>query len=81
MTAADPVLSIEGLEVRYRASKRREVVAVSDLSVSVPAGGCLGLVGESGCGKSTIAMAIMRYLGGRGRIAAGRILFQGTIWR
>lgn len=77
MTAAESVLSIEGLEVRYRTARRREVIAVSDLSLSVPVGGCLGLVGESGCGKSTIAMAIMRYLGGRGRISAGRILFQG----
>src|SRR5262249_9735198 len=37
----------------------------------------LGLVGESGCGKSTLAYAIMRYLGGAGRLAGGQVLFEG----
>jgi peptide/nickel transport system ATP-binding protein len=71
-----PVLAIEDLEVRYRTGKT-EVIAVSDLSLTLRAGGSLGLVGESGCGKSTIAMAITRYLGSRGRISKGRILFRG----
>ncbi|MBI3710109.1 MAG: ABC transporter ATP-binding protein [Proteobacteria bacterium] len=71
----DTILSVEDLEVRY-ASDDRDIVAVTDVSFAIERGQCLGLVGESGCGKSTIAMAILRYLGHQGRISKGRILFQ-----
>jgi peptide/nickel transport system ATP-binding protein len=50
---------------------------VVNVSLQVQPGECVGLVGESGCGKSTIALAIMRYLGARGAIRSGRIAFQG----
>lgn len=73
---AQAVLSVEELEIRYAAGKG-DVVAVAGTSFSLKRGECFGLVGESGCGKSTIAMAIMRCLGKRGRISGGRILFDG----
>lgn len=77
MTAdAEPLLSIANLEVRYR-SADREVLAVNDLTLDLAAGECKALIGESGCGKSTVAMAIMQYLGDNGRISAGRISFRG----
>ena len=78
--AADPVLpvlSIENLQVRYRTGDD-ELLAVAGLSLAIRKGESFGLVGESGCGKSSVAMAIMRHLGPRGRIAGGRVLFRGT---
>ena len=54
-----------------------EVPAVTDFSATVRRGEALGLVGESGCGKSTVALAVMRDLGRAGRIAAGALRFKG----
>ncbi len=53
------------------------IPAVIDFNLTLLRGEAHGLVGESGCGKSTIALAIMRHLGTAGRIVGGQILFQG----
>src|SRR5215813_11654952 len=70
------LLTIEGLHVSYRTGVGA-IPAVVDVSLSLPPGECVGLVGESGCGKTTVALAIMRYLGANGRIVGGRMLFKG----
>jgi oligopeptide transport system ATP-binding protein len=53
------------------------VAAVDGVAFNVPAGEMVGLVGESGCGKSTIALSVMRLLPPQGRIVAGQILLDG----
>ncbi|HET7413373.1 MAG TPA: ABC transporter ATP-binding protein, partial [Pararhizobium sp.] len=54
-----------------------EIPAVMDFSCKVMPGEAMGLVGESGCGKSTVALGIMRDLSNIGRITGGTIKFQG----
>jgi peptide/nickel transport system ATP-binding protein len=76
MNDAAPVLELDTVSVSYFA-RAGEVPAVIDVSLSLRAGEALGLVGESGCGKSTLASAILRHLGGRGRIVRGRVMFNG----
>ena len=76
-TDGGPLLELDGLIHRYRAPGRRRVHAVEDLSLAVQPGEALGLVGESGCGKSTVARCIV----GLVRPTGGRILYKGTdVW-
>lgn len=71
-----PILQIENLSISFF-TRMREIPAVMDFSCTVRPGEAMGLVGESGCGKSTVALAVMRDLGKNGRITGGRILFKG----
>jgi peptide/nickel transport system ATP-binding protein len=73
--AGAPVLKIENLAISYQ-TRRGDVDAVRDVSLKIEPGQALGLVGESGCGKSTVALGIVTFLG-NGRIVDGNILFQG----
>ncbi len=61
----------------YFTTKRGIVKAVNGVSYSVEAGRTLGVVGESGCGKSVSAMSILRLLDGNGYIECGSITFKG----
>ncbi|MGI6040361.1 MAG: ABC transporter ATP-binding protein [Clostridiales bacterium] len=70
------LLEIKDLHT-YFETKRGTVKAVNGVSYSVEAGKTLGLVGESGCGKSVSAMSILRLLDGNGYIDSGEILFNG----
>jgi peptide/nickel transport system ATP-binding protein len=69
-------LRIERLDVSYRV-RRRERRVLTDLSLAIGRGESYGLVGESGCGKSTVAFAAIRYLARNGRVRGGRILVDG----
>ncbi len=72
----EPVLEINNLSVSFM-TRSAEVPAVMDFSMKVHESDAMGLVGESGCGKSTVALAIMRYLGGNGKIVGGSIKYRG----
>ena len=72
-----PLLEIQNLQVEYP-TPDRDVRAVDNVSFSVQAGEIVGLAGESGCGKSTTAHAILRILRPPAQITGGRVLFQGT---
>ena len=52
--------------------------AVDDFSLMVDPGECVGLVGESGCGKTTTGLAIMRFLPNNGHIVAGNVVLDGV---
>ena len=71
----EPLLRVENLHVRFD-SDAGEIPAVRGVDLRIEAGEMVALVGESGCGKSVTAFAIMQLLGGTGRIAEGRIQFR-----
>ncbi len=71
------LLRIEGLRTVFR-QKMGDVPAVDGVDLMVGRGETLGIVGESGCGKSVLSLSIMRLIAPPGRIGAGRILFEGT---
>lgn len=81
MTGADqdydgPILECRNLSISYF-TRAGEIPAVIDFNLTLHQGDSVGLVGESGCGKSTVAMAIMRYLGGNGAIVGGQVFYKG----
>ncbi|MGI9487237.1 MAG: ABC transporter ATP-binding protein [Geminicoccaceae bacterium] len=72
-----PLLAVEDLEVTFE-TRRGAVTVLNHVSFEVNAGEILGIVGESGCGKSMTALAIMGLVPGpNGRISDGRILYRG----
>jgi len=71
------VLDVKDLRVHYK-TPRGDVIAVNGISFKVYEGETLGLVGESGCGKTTTAMAILRLVQPPGRIVGGQAIVEGT---
>src|SRR5260370_24721798 len=76
MNSVAAMLSVENLNVLFRAADGKQPPAVRDVSFSLQPGEVLGLVGESGSGKSVTSLAIMRLLPPQASIK-GKILFQG----
>jgi peptide/nickel transport system ATP-binding protein len=70
------VLQVEGLTTHYR-TLRGWVRAVDGVTFGVEQGEALGLAGESGCGKSTVALSLLKILPAGGIIRKGRIVFDG----
>ena len=71
---SEPLLSVENLRVRFW-TQRGTVHAVNGISFAIAAGETLGLVGESGCGKSVTSLALLGILPRAGRIASGAARF------
>lgn len=69
------LLNINDLTMHY-VSKSSEVKAVDKVSFEVSEAGSLGLVGESGCGKTSVAMSILKLLPENGRIKSGKVFFR-----
>ena len=70
------ILEVDGLKIHY-STRAGAVRAVDGASFAVPEGRIVGLVGESGCGKTTAVRAIMGVLAENGRRAGGRVVFKG----
>ena len=75
MTA--PLLSIENLRVTFHGDRGRRTVAVDGVNLSVARGSTLGLVGESGCGKSVTSLAVMGLLPKASAEISGNVTFDG----
>src|SRR5690606_4002711 len=70
-----PILEIQDLSISYL-SRDGAIPAVTNFSCTVMPGEAIGIVGESGCGKSTVALGILRGMADNARIIGGRILFK-----
>src|SRR5918911_3102650 len=76
-TDMEPLLSVRDLRVSFDMDEG-VVRAVDGASFDVPPGQTVGIVGESGCGKSVTMKAILQLVDHPGRIAGGQILFRGA---
>ena len=74
--AREPLLTVEDLHVRF-GTERGLVHAVNGISFDIAAGETLGIVGESGCGKSVTSLALLGILARAGRVTSGRATFDG----
>jgi oligopeptide/dipeptide ABC transporter ATP-binding protein len=77
--ARHPLLEVQGLCTYYVSARGTRVTqAVHEVSFALGAGDTLGIVGESGCGKTTLALSLLRLLPPAARIVRGQVLFEGV---
>lgn len=74
--SSSPVLKVENLAIAYKV-RGGEVEAVQNVAFEIHRGESMGIVGESGCGKSTVAWSIVNFLGRNGYVKRGSIKFLG----
>src|SRR3989442_10719005 len=72
-----PLLQVQGLTTQYRIL-RGWVKAAENVNFEIEKGEALGVVGESGCGKTTVALSILKILPQGGRVRSGKIIYDGT---
>ena len=75
-TDTQPILKVDNLSLRYL-TRAGEVKAVQEVSFELAQGQALGLVGESGCGKTSVANCLMRLLPDNAALAGGRVILDG----
>ncbi len=71
------VLDVRDLSVQYLSEEGKTLLAVENVGFKLEQGRSLGLVGESGCGKTTVMLSLLRLLPEAGRISSGQVLFEG----
>ncbi|MFQ6100270.1 MAG: ABC transporter ATP-binding protein [Anaerolineae bacterium] len=72
------ILEVRNLSVNYLTDGDTALHAVEDVSFSLEQGRSLGLVGESGCGKTTAMLGVLRLLPAEGRIVSGEVRYEGA---
>ncbi len=73
---SDDILNVRGLKISYVVGDK-VIRAVDDATFSIPKGAIVGLVGESGCGKTTVARGLTRVMAKAARFESGEVLFNG----
>jgi len=76
-TEKNPLLEVRNLSINYINEGKPPARAVENISYSLNEGELIGLVGESGCGKTTLMLALLRLLPSAGQIVNGRVFFNG----
>src|SRR5258707_2163335 len=72
-----PLLQVRDLAVGYQLDAQRRFTVVDNLSFDIAAGQAVGLLGESGCGKTTLGVALLRLLPAGGCVVRGTVIFRG----
>ncbi|GAA2165552.1 MULTISPECIES: ABC transporter ATP-binding protein [Glycomyces] len=73
---SDPILSVRDLSIAYRTGRKESVTAVSGIDLDLYEGQSLALVGESGCGKTTLGLGLLRLLPNLGEITSGSLTYR-----
>src|SRR5260370_7533120 len=73
-----PLLQVRDLAVAYCSDDRRPIAAADDVNFDISAGEAVGLLGESGCGKTTLGLTLLGLLPRTGRATRGSVIFKGT---
>lgn len=76
--ASDPLLCVSDLTVNFRLDQARESAVLRQVNFAIAPGKIIGLLGESGCGKTTTALSILRLLAPAARTVSGSIQFRGN---
>ncbi|HEY1180510.1 MAG TPA: ATP-binding cassette domain-containing protein, partial [Phytomonospora sp.] len=72
----EPILSVRDLSIVYTTGRRTSVTAAAGVSFDLYPGQSMALVGESGCGKTTLGLGLLRLLPRLGRVSTGEIVYR-----